>query len=250
MWNRVVVGFLPLRDLRDLRSANAEDFKKSPPRLSKMAEAQKLYAEAADLVPLMQGTTDPDTSKKLVGKKPEPNVALAAAGLGMHRGVYKNAQRAMSELNNAYAGKIPASVQKNPKAAKEWKDKFARYDALTKPSLSRSESLTAFVETVGSGMKKAGSFVGELVTPVAAAERGAVEAKPAAAKVEAAKAPVAKVEAAKAPVGKGAKVKAAKEAKAAAEAQAAKDAPAAARSPAPWFACFLPCWQPAQTRAA
>lgn len=216
-----------------------------------MSEAQKLYAEAADLVPLMQGTTDPDTSKKLVGKKPEPNVALAAAGLGMHRGVYKNAQRAMSELNNAYAGKIPASVQKNPKAAKEWKDKFARYDALTKPSLSRSESLTAFVETVGSGMKKAGSFVGELVTtPVASAERGAVEAKPAADKVEAAKAPVAKAEAVKAPVGKGAKVKAAKEAKAAADAQAAKDAPAPARSPAPWFACFLPCWQPAQTRAA
>ena len=211
-----------------------------------MAEAQDLYREAADLVPLMQGTTDPDTSKKLVSKKPEPNVALAAAGLGMHRGVYKNAQRAMSELNNAYAGKIPAPVQKNPKAAKEWKDKFARYDKLTMPSLSRSESFTAFVENVGAGMKKAGSFVGELVTP----ERGAVEAMPAAAKAEAAKAPVAKVEAVKAPVGKGAKVKAAKEAKAAADAQAAKDAPAPARSPAPWFACFLPCWQPAQTRAA
>ena len=206
------------------------------------AEARQLYEEAAKLVPLMQGTTDPNTSKKIVSKKPEPNVALAAAGLGMHRGVYKNAQRAMSELNNEYDGAIPASVQKNPKAAKEWKDKFARYDELTKPSLSRSESFTAFVENVGEGMKKAGSFVGELVTPEkkAPAETEEVQAKPAAAKVEAVKAPV----------GKGAKVRAAKQAKAAADAQAAKDAPAPARSPPPWFACLFPCWQPAQTRAA
>lgn len=208
------------------------------------AEARQLYAEAAELVPLMQGMTDPDTSKKLVSKKPEPNVALAAAGLGMHRGVYKNAQRAMSELNNEYDGAIPASVQKNPKAAKEWKDKFARYDELKKPSLSRSESFTAFVENVGAGMKKAGSFVGELVTPSpekkAPAQTEEVQAKPAAAKVEAVKAPV----------GKGAKVRAAKQAKAAAEAQAAKDAPAPARAPPPWFACLFPCWQPAQTRAA
>ena len=111
-----------------------------------------------------------------------------------------------------------------------------------KPSLSRSESFTAFVENVGAGMKKAGSFVGELVTPEkkAPAETEEVQAKPAAAKVEAVKAPV----------GKGAKVRAAKQAKAAAEAQAAKDAPAPARSPPPWFACLFPCWKPAQTRAA
>ena len=65
-----------------------------------------------------------------------------------------------------------------------------------------------------------------------------------------AKPAAAKVEAVKAPVGKGAKVRAAKQAKAAADAQAAKDAPAPARSPPPWFACLFPCWQPAQTRAA
>ena len=204
-----------------------------------MAEATKLYDEAVDLVPKMQNTTDPDTHKKLVSKKPEPSVALAAAGLGLHRGVYTNPQRAMSELNNAYSGKIPASVQKNPKAVKEWRDKFARYDELAKPSMSRNSSIEAFVENVGAGMKKASSFVGELVTSAVPVERAVVEAKP----------PVPKVEA-KPPVSKGAKAKAAKQTKVAMEAQAAKDAPAPVRGPAPWFACFLPCWQPAQTRTA
>ena len=202
-----------------------------------MAEATKLYDEAKGLVERMQNITDPETSKKLVSKKPEPNVALAAAGLGMHRGVYKNAQRAMSELNNAYAGKIPNN--QNPKAAKEWKDRFARYEELAQPSLSRTASVEKFVENMGVGMKKVSSFVGDLVKPVAAAEReggespaAKVEAKPPAPKA------APKVEA-KAPVSKGAKAKAAK-------AQAAKDAPAPVRSPAPWFACFIPCWQPAR----
>ena len=169
-------------------------------------EATKLYDEAAVLVPKMQNTTDPATQKKLVSKKPEPNVALAAAGLGLHRGVYKNASRAMAELNKEY-GTIPSTVQKNAKNAKDWKDRFARYEELEKPTpvLSRSASVEAFVKTVGAGMKKAGSFVGELVYPAAAAEREQAEAEAAA--------------------------------KAAAEAEAA-----AAKRQQPWFACLFPCW--------
>ena len=166
---------------------------------------------------------------------PEPNVALAAAGLGLHTGVYKNPQRAMSEMNiTAYVEKIPASVQKNPKAVKEWKDRFARYYELTKPGLSRTASIEAFVESVGAGMKRGGSFVGELFTGSPATQRSAGEEQP--------------------QVSNNGKAKAAKEAEAAKKAQVASDAPAPARGAekgaAAWFVCFLPCWQPVHTRTA
>ena len=60
-------------------------------------EAKALFDEAATLVPTLQKTTDPKTHKKLVPNKPAPNVALAAAGLGLHREAYKNGAKAMAE---------------------------------------------------------------------------------------------------------------------------------------------------------
>ena len=57
--------------------------------LHSRAMATTLYNEAAALMPRMQSTTDPATHRKLACRKPQPNVALAAAGLGLHRGVYR-----------------------------------------------------------------------------------------------------------------------------------------------------------------
>ena len=63
--------------------------------------AKSLHAEATKLVPLMQATTDTTlrSKKKLVPKNPEPNIPVAAAGLGLFKGEYTNAQRAMADLN-------------------------------------------------------------------------------------------------------------------------------------------------------
>ena len=61
----------------------------------------------------MQSTTDPATLRKLAKKQPPPNVLLAAAGLGLHRGAYREASRAMADLNSAYPHSIPAAIQKN-----------------------------------------------------------------------------------------------------------------------------------------
>ena len=76
--------------------------------------ATTLYNEAAALVPIMQSTTDPATLRKLAKKQPPPSVLLAAAGLGLHRGAYREASRAMADLNSAYPHSIPAAIQKNP----------------------------------------------------------------------------------------------------------------------------------------
>jgi len=75
--------------------------------------ATTLYNEAAALVPIMQSTTDPATLRKLAKKQPPPSVLLAAAGLGLHRGAYRKASRAMADLNSAYPNSIPAAIQKN-----------------------------------------------------------------------------------------------------------------------------------------
>ena len=167
--------------------------------LHSRAMATTLYNEAAALMPRMQSTTDPATHRKLACRKPQPNVALAAAGLGLHRGVYRrelgltptlpqpypnltptlaqphvlalslaltraltfalthaltlavaltptliltlaltltqryptltrHPSRAMTELNSAYPNSIPTSVQKNPRAVKGWRQRFARCD--------------------------------------------------------------------------------------------------------------------------
>ena len=55
-----------------------------------MAEARQLRDEAAALVPRMKKTVDPSTARTIIGDSTHPNAELAAAGLGLHRGVYPN----------------------------------------------------------------------------------------------------------------------------------------------------------------
>lgn len=78
--------------------------------------ATKLYTEATKLVPLMQQTTDTTLrqKKKLVPKNPEPNIAMAAAGLGMYKGEYSNAQRAMSDMNKVCREDAQPSTSRLP----------------------------------------------------------------------------------------------------------------------------------------
>ena len=152
-------------------------------------EAKALFDEAATLVPTLQKTTDPKTHKKLVPNKPAPNVALAAAGLGLHREAYKNGAKAMAEMNKVSNDSITAAQLKNPKLVKEWKERFARYDELLletsssgmkrRPSLEMlAEGVSAAGAAVGAGMKKAGSFVGLVAAPAAAPVAAAEKASP------------------------------------------------------------------------
>ena len=89
-----------------------------------------LREEATALVAKMRSLVDPSTARTVVGSKTHPNLVLAAAGLGLHRGLFKNASQAMQELEKHFAGSITASIQKNPKKAKDWQMSFARYDEL------------------------------------------------------------------------------------------------------------------------
>jgi hypothetical protein len=113
--------------------------------------ATTLYNEAAALVPRMQSTTDPATLRKLACKRPPPSVALAAAGLGLHRGAYREASRAMADLNRAYPNSIPASIQKNPgiiALVKGWRQRFARYDELlAREMLATTTTTTTSITT-------------------------------------------------------------------------------------------------------
>ena len=54
----------------------------------------------------------------------------------------RHPSRAMAELNNAYPNSIPASVQKNPRAAKGWRERFARYEDLVMPMLTLTRTPT------------------------------------------------------------------------------------------------------------
>ena len=95
-----------------------------------MELATQLRDEAVSLVPLMQKTVDPSSARTLVGTKTHPNFELAAAGLGLHRGQFKNPTQAMRVIKKAFAGSISAATQKTPKKAKDWQSSFARYDEL------------------------------------------------------------------------------------------------------------------------
>lgn len=95
-----------------------------------MELATQLWKEAAAILPRMQSTVDPSTARTLVGGKTHPNVALAASGLGLHRGLYKNPSQAMRALVKAFPGSISAAIQKNPSNAKAWQDRFTRFEEL------------------------------------------------------------------------------------------------------------------------
>tara|TARA_B110001452_G_C15153343_1_gene401385 strand:- start:55 stop:597 length:543 start_codon:yes stop_codon:yes gene_type:complete len=105
----------------------------------------------------MQATTDPATSKKLVAKKPAPNIALAAAALGLYKNDYPNAQRAMGEMNKAYPNAIAS--HNGVKLVKEWKDKIFRYHVLNPPGkedttgMKRTFSVEKIVESAGAAVQ-------------------------------------------------------------------------------------------------
>ena len=104
-----------------------------------MEVARQLRGHVTVLVPHMQCTVDPSTARTLVGNRTHPNLELAAAGLGLHRGLYQNASQAMREMNKAYPGSITESTMKNPKKAKEWRDSLARYEELQQEKRQREE---------------------------------------------------------------------------------------------------------------
>ena len=121
-----------------------------------MCTAKSLYEEAVKLVPLMQQTTDTTLSqkKKLVPKKPEPNIAMAAAGLGLYKNEFNNPQRAIGEMNKAYPQAIAS--HNGVKLVKEWKDRFARYYELNPPEemgLKRKLSVENLVLSAGAALQ-------------------------------------------------------------------------------------------------
>ena len=103
-----------------------------------MQIAMQLRDQVAVRVPRMQSTVDPATARTLVGNNIHPNLELAAAGLGLHHGLYKNPSQAMRELEKAFPGSISASIHKNPNKAKGWRDHFARYEELEEGRLQET----------------------------------------------------------------------------------------------------------------
>ena len=124
----------------------------------------------------MQVTTDPATNKKLVPKKPLTNIALLAAALGLYKGVYTNAQRAMGEMNKAYPNSIAS--HNGVKLIKECKDKIFRYYQLNPPKEDTGMKRTFSVEKI---VESAGAAVQSTVESANAAVKSTVETVDAAA---------------------------------------------------------------------